>query len=503
MRRLVPFCSFRAHTHPFLFSFLLAPYIPPIDPSNASDTQNFDDTFLDMEPVIDDPNDQDQVDTDQDRDQTDGEAADVEDAYPTPSHSRSPSVHPDESNMDVFDGYSFKGRHSVIMDDEDEDGSGDSGEEETDEEDLPSVLTDMMDSPALPPQETEAVTESPVSHEQPAEPEPEPEPEPKTPEARPQTLVEETPEPEKVTIATVEPAPSTDISSTPRTTEPSTQNAPAEHTETAPPLPAKDMKPKVTKVPATSKATIRSTRVRREKSGVAALDRFLSDGPDEDEDMTEKEEDDDWDFIEADGEDRNGTKGTSLFARGVVDRYRLAVFRKASTPSQRVGGRSFSGLSKESDLQTVELADSPSPSEKRRGRAPGLKFRKTPQFLKGKSPPSSFSGKSASTIKMSTPSNAATISSSGLLTPSVSAASTMAMSPSLRSKESAISVGDQSQSSDQSNGETAEPISHPTSPEAPKYASHHNEEPEKLRSKKLKKYKENAEKMLSLFASQR
>jgi hypothetical protein len=72
------------------------------------------------------------------------------------------------------------------------------------------------------------------------------------------------------------------------------------------------------------------------------LDRFLSDGPDEEEGLTEKEEeDDDWDFIEAgDGEDRNGIKGTSLFARGVVDRYRLAVFRKASTPSQRMGGRS-------------------------------------------------------------------------------------------------------------------------------------------------------------------
>ena len=453
-----------------------------------------------MEPVIDDPNDQDQVDTDQDRDHTDGEAVDGEDAYPTPSHSRSPSVHPDESNVDVFDGYSFKGRHSVIIDDEEEDGSGDSGEEETDEEDIPSVLTDVLDSPAQPPRETEVVTEPPVTDEQLVEPEP------KTPEARPQALPEAAPEAEEVT-ATVEPAPSVDVSSTPRTTEPPAQDVPAEPTESAPPPPAKDSKLKANKVLATSKATVRNARGRREKSGVPALDRFLSDGGDEDGDMTEKEDDDDWDIIEADGEDRNGTtKGTSLFARGVVDRYRLAVFRKASTPSQRVGGRSVSGFSKESDLQPVELVDSPSPSEKRRGRAPGLKFRKTPQFLKGKSPPSSFSAKSASTIKTATLSNAATvssISSNGLLTPSVSAASTLPMSPSLRSKESAISVGDQSQSSDQSNGETAEPPSHPASPEAPKYTSHHTEEPEKHRNKKLKKYKENAEKVLSLFASQR
>lgn len=455
-----------------------------------------------MEPVIDDPNDQDQVDTDQDRDHTDGEAADGEDAYPTPSHSRSPSVHPDENGLDVFDGYSFKGRHSVLMDDEDEDGSGDSGEEETDEEDIPSVLTDMLDSPVQPPLEGEVVAESPASDEQLAEPEP------KTPEARPQTLVEEAPEPEKTAVA-LEPPPTAEISSTSRIVGPPTQDVPVESTESAPPLPAKDSKPKATKVTASTKATVRNTRGRREKSGVPALDRYLSDGLDEDGDMTEKEEDDDWDFIEADGEDRNGTKGTSLFARGVVDRYRLAVFRKASTPSQRVVGRSVSGLSKESDLHAVELADSPSPSEKRRGRAPGLKFRKTPQFLKGKSPPSSFSAKSASTMKTSTPLNAAasatisSISSNGLLTPSVSAASNTAMSPSLRSKESAMSVGDQSQSSDQSNGETAEPISHPTSPEAPKYASHQSEEPEKLKSKKLKKYKENAEKVLSLFASQR
>ncbi|KAG8219318.1 kinase-like domain-containing protein [Butyriboletus roseoflavus] len=481
-------CEPRIKRHPY-FSMIdwshvyykryIPPYIPPIDPSNASDTQNFDDTIA----II-----------------LTAKPADGEDAYPTPSHSRSPSVRPDESNMDVFDGYSFKGRYSVIIDDEDEDGTGDSGEEETDEEDIPSVLTDMLDSPAQPP-EAEVVTESPVSDEQLVEP--------KTPEARPQALLEEVPELEKAT-GIVELSPSVDLSSTPRTTEPPAHNVPAaEPVEPAPPLPAKDSKPKATKVPASSKSTVRNTRNRREKSGIPALDRFLSDGPDEDGEMTEREDDDDWDFIEADGEDRNGTKGTSLFARGVVDRYRLAVFRKASTPSQRVAGRSASGFSKELDLHAVEPADSPSPSEKRRGRTPGLKFRKTPQFLKGKSPPSSFSAKSASTIKTSTPSNAATsttissISSNGLLTPSVSAASTMAMSPSLRSKESAISVGNQSQSSDQSNGETAEPVSLPASPEVSKYASHHSEEPEKLKSKKLKKYKENAEKVLSLFASQR
>ncbi|KIJ13756.1 hypothetical protein PAXINDRAFT_80186 [Paxillus involutus ATCC 200175] len=510
-------CEPRIKRHPY-FSMIdwshvyykryIPPYIPPIDPSNASDTQNFDDLFLVMEPVIDDPNDQEQTDTDPDREQTDIEPIDGEDAYPTPSHSRSPSVHPEE-NIDVFDGYSFKGRHSVILDEEEDEASGESGEEESDEEDIPSILTDVIDIPAQQAEQAEVVTESPVAEEETVEVEP------KTPEARPLALPEEAHPPAEEKVATpVEPTPVVDISSTPRISKetPAPVVPVSLPKEPAPPLPAKDPKPKAAKPPVSSKSTVRNTRGRREKSGVPALDRFLSDDVEGEGDLTEKEEeDDDWDFIEADGEDRNGTKGTtSLFARGVVDRYRLAVFRKASTPSQRVGGRSFSGLSKESDLHAADPV-SPTPSEKRRGRAPGLKFRKTPQFLKGKSPPSSFSAKSAPIAKTPTPSTAATtatissMSSNGLLTPSVSAASTMPMSPSLRSKESALSVGNQSQSSDQSNGETAElPSSHSASPEARKVSSTpHTEEPEKLRNKKLKKYKENAEKVLSLFASPR
>jgi len=93
-----------------------APHIPPIDPSNASDTQNFDETFLDMEPVINDEND---MDTDQEREQTDQEPTDGEDSVATPSQSRSSSVHPPNDLMDVFDGYSFKGRNSILLDDED------------------------------------------------------------------------------------------------------------------------------------------------------------------------------------------------------------------------------------------------------------------------------------------------------------------------------------------------------------------------------------------------
>ncbi len=67
-----------------------------------------------MEPVIDDEND---MDTDQEREQTDQEPTDGEDSVATPSQSRSSLAlaHPPNDLMDVFDGYSFKGRNSVLL----------------------------------------------------------------------------------------------------------------------------------------------------------------------------------------------------------------------------------------------------------------------------------------------------------------------------------------------------------------------------------------------------
>jgi hypothetical protein len=96
-----------------------------------------------------------------------------------------------------------------------------------------------------------------------------------------------------------------------------------------------------------------------------------------------------WDFVGAtDGEDRNGVEGTSLFARDIVDRYRLAVFRKPSISTSRSGMGMVSGTTVVS-----EVTESPSPTQ-RRGRTPGLTFRKNlRQFLRPKSPPSSFSAK--------------------------------------------------------------------------------------------------------------
>ena len=64
------------------------------------------------------------------RDRTDGEESNT-----TPSQSRSSSIHPQqeqaaEDTVDVFDGYSFKGRHSVLIDDEKEEESAEESEDE-------------------------------------------------------------------------------------------------------------------------------------------------------------------------------------------------------------------------------------------------------------------------------------------------------------------------------------------------------------------------------------
>ncbi|PFH49791.1 hypothetical protein AMATHDRAFT_75968 [Amanita thiersii Skay4041] len=483
-------CEPRIKRHPY-FSMIdwshvyykryIPPYIPPIDPSNASDTQNFDDTFLDMEPVLDEYVEEGETDQEPatDTDRTDGEESNA-----TPLQSRSSSIkpqkeQPEEHTVDVFDGYSFKGRHSVLIDEE-EDEEDEADEEDEDEEEdgriNGSIVSGTNESQA------EQATESQQTEEL---------EEPKTPEARPAL-----PEPIPEDIPPLPPKASDAAANGITTSQVSKKQLQPESVSQAPTVPEKDTNAKpiaAVQAPGPRVTNNRAIRARREKSGIPALDRDLSDAGDDEQQETERDEDsdDDWDLIDAvDGEDRNGSKGTSLFARGVVDRYRLAVFRKASTP-HRTGSRSVSGMSKNSDVTVAE--DSPSPTQ-RRGRTP-LTFRKHPrQFLQPKTPPSS----SKSTVKSSKRSNTNTISAasttSGLLTPSLSLGSTLPASPSLKSKESAVSVGAHSQSSDQSgNADCVDTIR----------VAPITEEPEKHKTRKLRKYKENAEKMFFLFSSPR
>lgn len=453
-----------------------APYIPPIDPSNASDTQNFDDTFLDMEPVIKDEDEQ--TDTDQEG-QTDAERTDGEDGAVTPSQSRSPSVHPEEGDIDVFDGYSFKGRHSIIMDDEDED-----DEEEEEEEDEESITGPSIDNVLLDGQVTEV---APVTPEVPKPVSAAEAVEPKTPEARPAAL----PEPVAPPSPAREQAAAAAKKTVPRRSH-EVQISEAAKAETS----AEETK---TAKAAAKRQSAQRQRGRREKSGIPALDRDLSDAHDED---TEREEDDDWDFVEADVnvEERNGAaKGTSLFARGVVDRYKLAVFRK-STPRRPPAPRTFSSMSTESDLASPD-GTSPTPSDKqRRGRSAGLTFRKHPrQFLRQRSPPattrSSQSAKTLMSSNSATLSATSTTSTGGLLSLSPSGTSTVPGTPSLRSKESAMSMGPPSDSSDLSIDDANNITDHTIRSVAV--------DEDKQKSKGLKKYKEAGEKVLSIFQSPR
>jgi hypothetical protein len=475
-----------------------------------------------MEPVLDDAND-DAMDTDQEP-ATDADADEGDEAT-TPSQSRSSSIHPAPAQrnsstpgttaagegteeVDVFDGYSFKGRHSVLIDDEEEEeDSGSEGSEEEEEEEEGDILKDLNvdlepDTPKAPVEDADVDAEAEEGEGEGAEP--------KTPEARPVVPVEPVPPLKEGSITEVPRSPPADGPKTetapppppppqeePKPQPPRRSKEQPRPTATAPPpVPEKDAGAAPEVPPKKSVVPARLTRPRREKSGVPALDRHL----DEDAEATEKEddEDDDWDFVEAaDGEDRNGARGTSLFARGVVDRYRLAVFRKASTPSQRTA----SAVSRESDVEGAGAGtngESPSPSQRRGRTGAGLTFRKqTRQFLRPKSPPpSSFSSKSSLTGKTMTRSNSATLSASsssgGLLSPSPS--TVPASSPSLKSKESAMSMGAQSTSSGENGGVLSD--SGPLTRSPP-------EGQERQKSKKLKKYKENAEKVFSFLSSPR
>ena len=434
-----------------------------------------------MQPVLDDPYDNEGTDAEEssqgqstDTDRTDGEDS----SNNTPSQSRSSSVQPkplpdEDDSVDVFDGYSFKGRHSVLIDSDGESDSDSSSEDGETDEDL--VGAEEPTTAVVPPD---------------AEQEEE---EPKTPEARPAALPSDPPVPEKlpeeipVEAATpTEPSPPVDVETAP-VPRPSREfiRPPKEvprplSSEISPVVPEKEAK--VDKVPAAvSKPVVhkpaKNAKGRREKSGVQALDKYLETdieetGPERDE------EDDDWDFIEADGgEDRNGNKGTSLFARGVVDKYRLAVFRKASTPTHQLP-RTVSGMS---SATAESIPASPTPSQ-RRGRTSGPLFRKNPKpFSKSsKTPPSSFSSRSALTSSTPTGSTRQT---------------TLVESPSLKSRgsRSAMSVGATSSSDQSANGEMA------LLPEAA--AQNGPPSPEEKKGKKLKKYKEGAEKMLgSIFS---
>lgn len=494
-------CEPRIKKHPY-FSMIdwqhvyhkryIPPYIPPIDPHNASDTQNFDDAFLEMEPVLDtDLENDDQTESERDRSMTEVDTAGLEDK----SSAHSPTKSKEE---DVFDGYSFKARNSILIGDDD----GNEGSDESDHEiDVHSTIEDEeLDAgqktpeahvQAVPPMPTPASAvaeafrkqqeaEGASSATSPVSPEPEADHAPA--EAKPsETAAPEEEEPgsprtprNKVDeLPTVQPAPPTPEKDLPK--PPAAEKAPAPTTTpSVPSPPAKEEKEKkvvtISDKPRHHKLEPprpkgKSRPARRERSGVAALDRDLSDVMDENESEADAE-DDDWDFIEAPGEgteDWNGQQGKSLFARGVVDRYRLRVFRKPTTsiPTKPPGpSRNFSSNSglQASESEFGEVATvSPTSSERKRPRGGGLALRKPKAFLKPKSPSATYSAASSnrnSRPGLSTQHSATISGSSGgvLLTPMAATPLTTNGATSLKSQPSMNSVGSPGSSDNSVNG---------------------------------------------------
>ncbi|KAF8684675.1 Agc agc-unique protein kinase [Rhizoctonia solani] len=453
-------CEPRVKKHPY-FSMIdwqhvyykryIPPYIPPIDPSNAGDTQNFDEAFLDMEPVIADETDQ----TDSEREDSDSESARTASGGKSPER---PAADEGEEVVDVFDGYSFKGRDSIIIDDDESDES-DEHEQEDERIRAAKVLEPEVDAGPI------TADEETTPHTTPAD----------LPEAEREPVTPTTPTAEVPQPPVSEPTPASPVSK-PRSPKPAASPAlatsPALDVAQLPPLPAEKPDelaepvvspvtaraaspvlapvtvtvpasapapaPALTPAPASALATepsgsaVPQTKQKREKSGITALDRFLD---------ADTDDDDDWDLVEKPRADeaafngRGGKSGNNLFARGVVDRYRLTVFRKASHPALNKIGRPQSSVepkapkaktsirpqSEASPSPAAEGSTSPTPSDsKRRGRSGGLSIRKsTRQFLRAKSP-------SAST---------ALNNGSGLLSPAPSVPAV----PSLKSKSSALS----------------------------------------------------------------
>ena len=265
--------------------FRTAPYIPPIDSSNASDSQNFDDTLLNMELLINDEND---IDPDQEWEQTDQEPTDGENSLATPSHLR--------SSQDVTE-------HSILAE----------------------------------PINSTVVT---ARHEEPT-------PERKTLETRPTALPPSTLPSKRSSLAVKPELPQIDTILKPVSVADATprgENETTVPTSRLPTIPVKAVAdaaaaastgpvihrkgPKMVSAPKPHGQRPNRQRIRRKKPGEAVLVLGISNASDEDEVRTERDEEG---FIEADGEERNWAGVDSLSAREVVDRYRLAVSRKGST----------------------------------------------------------------------------------------------------------------------------------------------------------------------------
>lgn len=408
----------------------IPPYIPPIDPDNEIDTQNFDETFLEMQPTV-----AHEVDPSTDSAAVvagqgcagDGENGIVTADVPFSQGGAVAAATPDQSMDDreasehsnLFDGYSFRGRKdsdsviSILSTDQPDDGVADSAAvqpsspvkqvatEKTRQQPRTSASAALTTAVAAVASGAAAASTAAADRKPVAQVERQPAVAPNTP-----------PKPSPPSIADVSIAEEEDDEAAARAAaavlaqlehEASMEAASIAGSSTAGGAVSSDpVQPhsreattntcdsqsdysgasQVQSSPASSYAS-RSAAPR--KMAPSAVGR-PSNGA-----IRESEEDDDWDMVELSGPDGvlkselNGGKGTNLFARGVVDTYRLLRRQESSRippssshsstssrPFNRLGKRrngqggvsmrskpSTGELTTASSLNTVARADAP------------------------------------------------------------------------------------------------------------------------------------------------
>lgn len=300
-----PYFSMIEWAHVFHKRYI-PPYIPPIDPLNETDTQNFDEAFLDMQPTIKDgPDEEEENEEKEIKTGEDVTSNGAEDDHASPktdgngevSHEKSDSA----DSKSLFDGYSFRGRrdsesiHTVLS-------SGPSEPEKEESEDEESAARAAVAALARLEREASSGDVSSSANSS---------------STRPTSGA-----PTSISGRT------SDSEDTPMSTS-SSSNA--------------------------SNPLIQTTKPPRASSGLPVTHETIAEA---DGDIEEGEEEDDWDMVDGSVEklesEMNGGKGANLFARGVVDTYRLLRRQDSSrlplsdlpTSNSSSGSRSFNRLSK-------------------------------------------------------------------------------------------------------------------------------------------------------------
>ncbi|KAE8204927.1 hypothetical protein CF328_g791 [Tilletia controversa] len=296
----------------------IPPYIPPIDPLDEMDTQNFDEAFLDMPPTVTNGTDADSI-ADDGKEGEDPEERAKAVAAASAAAAAVRSAAGDSDAKSLFDGYSFRGRrdsesirssiHSVASHEDDEDAERDAALDHIDNAIEAALQTPPRSSSTpQPPQTPSSAIVSPVRTSSRV--------------VVPVSLADDDEDDDSAALAAVA---ALDRLEREAETE---SDSPLSSRPTSSTLDTSYSEPDKSSGPQQPSRKLISTRFTPDVS----VDRKDASGGVE-------EEDEDWDLLDNDvtiGSEANGGKGTSLWARGVVDTYRLLrrnESNKGSEPS--------------------------------------------------------------------------------------------------------------------------------------------------------------------------